>query len=744
LSIAADIQAQSPGRRRAVVIGINDYTASRLATTSPARVPDRDWRNLSGAVTDATLLSEMLPLIYGFESRDVVTLTDQAATREVILRAIENTLLEPAQKGDILLFYFAGHGSQVRNSLSMEPDKLDETIVPADSRLGARDIRDKELRALFNRILDRGARLTVILDNCHSGSGARGLTTGLRPRGVKADLRDIADGAKYGPRPEDRGALVLSATQDFDAAWEMRDQHGRFHGAFSWALLRAMREAESDEPACDTFLRAQARLRGATPYQEPVIAGTSDMRLEPLLAARTDRRGGRAIVAVEKVRDDGTILLNGGWANGLDAGTELRVATESRMTQRVVITAIEGLSRSEARVQPRERPVPLAIHSGALLEVVGWAAPAGRTMRVSMPRIALDVRKLTALAVSMHDAAASRNVRWVANPLTTTPAHVLRRAMSGWDLVDGNGDVEAVGDDAAAVAAIAKLPPGSSIFVQFPAPAAIVDGMAVGVGTDCEGIEPVESPEMADYVLVGRYCTQKISYSWVRPLVKRSDRRKSGLPERTSWVPLDNSRECLRVTLAQLRDDALTLRRIHAWQILESPQHARSPYRLALRRERDDELVRDESIRGGESYGLLLRLRHMPPPEQIAPRYTYVFVIDSNGNSELLFPAGGSSVENRLPQAPATPEIVLDTTITIDEPYGIDTYFLLTTDEPLPNPFVLTWRGVRTRAPEALTPLEQLLAMTGSTGRGSPFVTPATWSIERLVCESIPPRKRRK
>jgi hypothetical protein len=222
--------------------------------------------------------------------------------------------------------------------------------------------------------------------------------------------------------------------------------------------------------------------------------------------------------------------------------------------------------------------------------------------------------------------------------------------------------------------------------------------------------------------------------------VKTCDRRKSGLPERTDWLPLGRRKEGLRETLPLLRESALALRRIHAWQRLESPQRARSPYRLVLRRERDDEIVRDASITGGESYGLLLQARHMPLPETVAPRYVYVFVIDSYGNSELLFPDGGSSVENRLPQPPARPEIPLETTVRVDEPYGIDTYFLLTTDEPLPNPFVLKWNGVRTRAAEELTPLEQLLALTGTTGRGSPLVTPTTWSIERLVCESLRPR----
>src|SRR5206468_3725245 len=120
-------------------------------------------------VNDVNTMRDMLVALYGFDRNDIVTVTDQAATRDAILGDLER-LVNAAAKDDVILFYYAGHGSQVRNSSSEERDKLDESLVPADSRAGAPDIRDKELRILFNRILDRGARLTVILDNCHSSS----------------------------------------------------------------------------------------------------------------------------------------------------------------------------------------------------------------------------------------------------------------------------------------------------------------------------------------------------------------------------------------------------------------------------------------------------------------------------------------------------------------------------------------------------------------------------------------------
>ncbi|HEX8151998.1 MAG TPA: caspase family protein, partial [Thermoanaerobaculia bacterium] len=140
-----------------MLIGIDDYSASQFDAGAVTVAP-RDWPNLYGAVNDVDAMREMLVARHGFADRDILVLKNHRATRAAILGAIEQHLAT----GDVALFYYAGHGSQVPNSRSTEPDKLDESLVPADSRAGAPDIRDKELRRLFNRILDRGARLTLI------------------------------------------------------------------------------------------------------------------------------------------------------------------------------------------------------------------------------------------------------------------------------------------------------------------------------------------------------------------------------------------------------------------------------------------------------------------------------------------------------------------------------------------------------------------------------------------------------
>jgi len=704
LLVAGEIHA----KHRALLIGINDYTASRLGAPAPG-APQRGWVSLNGAVNDVETLKQMLILVYGVAPGEIVTLTDQAATREAILQSLKR-LTASAAKGDVILFYFAGHGSQRTNSLSDEPDKLDEAIVPADSRLGVDDIRDKKLRGYFNDILDRGARLTVILDNCYSGSGARGLATGARARGVKRDLRDLADGTHYGPRPESRGALVLSAVEDTEVAREMRDAEGKFHGIFSWAWIRSLRDASSGEPAQETFLRAQARMRTEPPFQSPVMAGTPEAKLAPFLGTRIDRRDDRTVVAVGKVQGD-SVVLQGGWANGLAAGTELH---DPNSSTRLKIAEVRGLGQSIARVLSGPPP-----KTGALVEVVGWAAPPGPPLRVSISRAPASITSLKSFAKQLHAQAARREIRWVTNPIDSTPSHVLRWGGNGWEIAGPHGTIKQVGNDEAALGALARLPRGASLFVQLPAPtvmAHMIDAVSV-------------APDRADYILAGRYANQRLTYAWLRPLVGRRDQRKTGLPLQTRWS----------VSAPDLHKALTRLRKIHAWQTLESPPQARFPYRLQIRRMPNERLVGEgESIVSDVDYKLYLR-GVVPLPAVVKKRYVYAFVIDSYGMSTLLFPSMGSgSVENRFPDDGRPMDIALDRSdFQASDPFGLDTYFLLSTDEPLPNPNILEWDGVRTPQRQPESALEQLLAMTASGTRSLSVITPANWSIERVTFESV-------
>lgn len=730
--LTSAICADEP-HKRALLIGINDYSATRLRGTKKSSPPDRSWSNLDGSVNDVRMMREILVARFGFADADILTLTDQSATRAAITNAIQSQLIQRSRKGDIAFFYYSGHGSQVRNSASAEDDKLDESFVPADSRNDEQDLRDKELRDFFNRILDRGARLTVVFDACHSGSGARGLNGGLKQRSVNPDLRDVAD-PSVAPSPEDRGALILSATQDFDQAYETIDSEGRIRGAFSWALARAIRDSQPGEPASDTFIRAQAHLRAEMPAQVPVLAGNVEARLSPFLSLNT-RRGANPhtpSVAIEKALPDGSYLLVGGWVNGLTVGSRLRVSGSAPVE--LEVTSLIGASRAAARLTTAVRS---ALPSGALLEIVEWAAPPSTKLRIWIPT-APDLEVAT--AVNLRRILKAPGVRWIDDPTETTPTHLLRWRQQAWERV-------AFGSIVKSKSALSDpFPRDSTVFIQLPATIALASEF-----DDVEGVELVDGPQTAEYILAGRVRNREAEYAWIRPRALGRDRESSAMPARSEWVAANQS-----TTALVLRNDLRRIRRVHAWHDLPSPppEHL-SHYTAEIRDAETHELVTNGPLIAPKTYQVVLRLRSPVPLDPLYPRYYYVFMIDSYGKGVLLFPKRErGSVENRLPQtrvasqplAEPPGEIPLGSPATffVTEPYGLDAYFVLSTDEALSSTDSLEWDGVRSARAAPQSALEQLLSESLHGGRGGePIRMPPTWSIEKIIVESMAPRRNR-
>lgn len=730
--------ASTSPRRRALLVGIDDYE-SQVPPPGIAPPPGRGFRNLHGAAGDAQLLGEVLVERYGFRRDDVVVLTDGAATRDAIEREFEDHLVGPSGPGDTVVFYFGGHGSQVENAASVEGDKLDETFVPADAGRGARDLRDKELRRWLNALLDRGARPTALLDSCHSGSGARGLPTALAPRALAPDPRAIHDPGPYGPLPQERGALILSAARAEGLAWETTDPSGTAHGAFTWALLQALRDSRPGEPAEETFQRLRARLHAETRLQEPVLEGTETVLLAPLFGSEAvlDRR--RSVVAVERVEADGTVVLQGGWVHGLAAGSQLTFRPEVGPPQRLEVREVLGVGRSRAR---RMDPPEAGLSSGDLLEVTGWAAPPGRALGCWISSWPGEAAPLFDLATELSSQAARQGVVWVVEPLGESPTHVLRWRNGEWELVVPGEVPRPLGPRPRPVDVLGRVPRGGRFFLQLPLPEAMARNLEIGSGTPHDGILPTAKPEDAAVVLAGRWSAGAVEFAWIRPDCTAGS--SSGLPTSTPWRPLAG----VSPVFDSLRDDLYHLRKIHGWLALESPSAGDFGYRLELVAERDGRIPAAGSIlRGGDRYHLGLRRRPGFDPARLRPRHLYVFAIDPLGNSSLLF--GTRSDANFQPYgldgsrrtAEAAPEAVrLDSEplVRVAPPFGRDCYFLLTTDEPLPTPRILEYKGFRPRGPRGRSPLEELLSLAGGTSRGTErIVTPSGWSIEHWSFVSL-------
>lgn len=131
---------------------------------------------LNGCVNDIIRMNYMITNHFGFtENKNKRMLTDNSATTKNILRRLE-WLVDGAKPGDVLLFHYSGHGSQMVDTdydLDEEPDGLDEIICPIDLNWRDKVIKDDDFARIFANLPD-GVNLTVVLDCCHSGTGLRG------------------------------------------------------------------------------------------------------------------------------------------------------------------------------------------------------------------------------------------------------------------------------------------------------------------------------------------------------------------------------------------------------------------------------------------------------------------------------------------------------------------------------------------------------------------------------------------
>jgi len=157
--------AQPSARKLALLVGINQYP--RFGET-------RNFGSLQGCVTDVELQRELLIHRFGFHPNDVLTLTDQQATRENIETAFLEHLTQQAVEGDVVVFHFSGYGSRV-NLGSDAVGERQNSLVPVDGVLlaqGASTVNDllEETLLLLLRSL-KTDQITTVLDTSYRDAG---------------------------------------------------------------------------------------------------------------------------------------------------------------------------------------------------------------------------------------------------------------------------------------------------------------------------------------------------------------------------------------------------------------------------------------------------------------------------------------------------------------------------------------------------------------------------------------------
>ena len=278
----------------------------------------------------------------GFLPRNIRTLQDDQATREGIVSAFRQQLIERAEPGDVVVFHYSGHGHRITDDDGDEPDGYDEVLVPYGARArfeegyaGEEHLRDDDLGRLVWELrtkLGSEGSLLISLDSCYSGSATRG-EDGLAVRGVAEPLgpaargggrSDVRGGFDVGPADAEPGGLspyaVFSAARYDQLAHETWDRRhdGRAVGALSLAMSRSLAAAGRRDTYGVLFQRVQAEMAASVPYQTPQLEGEADG-----LVLRGEVVDQEPYLLVTGVDEDGRVEVAGGSLIGVQPGTEV-------------------------------------------------------------------------------------------------------------------------------------------------------------------------------------------------------------------------------------------------------------------------------------------------------------------------------------------------------------------------------------------------------------------------------------
>jgi len=408
--------AQPTRRKRALLVGVNDY-AGKL-------------RTLKGCVTDVELQKALLTHRFGFVESDILILKDTDATRDNILTAFKDHLINACEEGDVAVFHFSGHGRRVsdRNParVGTERDPLNSTLVPYPDSENSEDIPDIMGWTLFLLTsLMKTDNITTVLDSCYAEGGIRGnvrIRSGGRRRDLQPSQAELDYQASLITELTDRGvdSQMLQAQRDIsiakgialaaarrnqeaaDATFGTTDSGESFNaGAFTYFLTQYL--WHETDPVFQTLANVSRNLADDTFSQTPAACvaplecGATEQRSSPLPTYFVDPVETRELPPAEgvvlSVADKrGTVWLGGSDHYSLDTygpgATFTAFAADGNPIQ-------EGIVVRSRRGLRAEVTLPDNLPPGTFLQESSRVIPPNYKLRVGIdPSLMAEVSTL--------------------------------------------------------------------------------------------------------------------------------------------------------------------------------------------------------------------------------------------------------------------------------------------------------------------------------------------------------------
>lgn len=204
--------------KKAVCIGINNYPGIS--------------NDLNGCVNDAKDWSALLQGL-GFETS---LMLDAQATRTNVKAALQGLVIS-TNAGDVAVFTYSGHGTQVSDTSGDESDPYDEAVYLYDGT-----VKDDDLRVILDGIHPQ-ATLVIISDSCFSGSVTRLAGEKGKPRFVPPTVAMTNKVARRSFLLPESGMpeILISGCSDSEYSYDA-EFNGRPNGAMTAFAIQVIKQ----------------------------------------------------------------------------------------------------------------------------------------------------------------------------------------------------------------------------------------------------------------------------------------------------------------------------------------------------------------------------------------------------------------------------------------------------------------------------------------------------------------------
>jgi metacaspase-1 len=224
---------------------------------------------LSGCLNDSENIQRVLTSKYGYTN--VTLLNDNTQLKPTKTNIVNGLtqILKNANKGDTIVLFYSGHGTNTLDTNGDELDGMDEMICPCDLNF----ISDDELNALLKQNLKSGINIISLFDCCFSGT-----ILDLRYNYLDSLNLDKLTVNLREPDLSNNKILMISGCNDKQTSADAFI-NGKYGGAMTYAFLTCIQNNNYDITYRDLITNMRKLLKDNGYTQLPQLASSINIDL---------------------------------------------------------------------------------------------------------------------------------------------------------------------------------------------------------------------------------------------------------------------------------------------------------------------------------------------------------------------------------------------------------------------------------------------------------------------------------